>query len=78
MESMFFDKLVEMGVMGVFCGILLVYIFKLQKEHRAERKELSNTNDKNFKTLVEVTEKNTSVVSELKGTMDAIQKSMAR
>jgi len=78
MESMLIEELIKMGVMGMFCGILLVYIFKLQKEHRAERKELSDTNDKNFKTLVEVTEKNTSVVSELKGTMDAIQKSMAR
>lgn len=76
MESVFIEKMFEVGITGVFCAILLVYIFKLQKEHRVERKEMRDTNEKNFQTVVDVTKKNTQVVSELKGTMESIAKTI--
>jgi len=79
-ETAIFEKLMEFGVLGFFCGILIIFIYKQQKQHkverdesREERRELSDTNNKNFLTLVEVTEKNTAVVNGLKGTMEAIQ-----
>jgi hypothetical protein len=76
MESTIIEKLFEVGITGVFCAILLIYIFRLQKEHRTERKEMRDTNEKNFQTVVDVTKKNTEVVSKLQGTMESIAKTI--
>jgi len=87
MEKIGFDQLINLGAVGVILVVLLKYLFSLMKSHREEREKLfsnlvdviNNTNEKyvgaNDKT-VNAIERNSIVVSELKGTMESIQKSM--
>lgn len=54
--------LLEAGSLGAFIIGLSIFIWKLQKDHKAERSEWRKENGKQFDKVVEVTNKNTSVV----------------
>lgn len=71
------SKLMEFGATGIFALILMGYIYKMQKDHYKERDEWRKDNNIQFNKLVEVTESIVTVVSDLKGTLEAMHREMA-
>jgi hypothetical protein len=74
MESEIIAKVLEYGVLGVVVAGLAIYVWIIQKSHKAERAEWRTESQDQFKTLVTVVSENNSVVSGLKSTLESIER----
>ena len=56
--------LIQYGAIGIMLALCVVYINKLRSDHKKERKDLLDMNEKNFNRVNEITDENNRVLRE--------------
>lgn len=74
MELPVLAKLSEYGILGLVLVVCLLYILRLSNEHKTEREEWRKQSGKQYDTVANLVEKNTRVITDLKSTLDSIER----